>query len=414
MLKVGLDAVILGEGFYQQKSKTGVYRVIENLSQQLMCHPDVQLHLASPAYLQDTLRHFQESDFGKELFFLHSEKDLNIAKWQNFLFKIFNDSSIPQKVVRRLVFSLLGNKSVLSSPKINEIAIYHSLFYSFPDEILNNKKLKKILTVHDIIPIIHPEFFGKNVSGMLQKTISAIPDDAFVACVSESTKSDFCNYSGIDESRVFVQYLAASPTIFYPENNVEKKRQVLLKYHIPVDQPYVLGLSTLEPRKNIQQLIRAFSHLVKTKKVDDLNLVLVGTKGWNYDDIFQQLADSGLQNRVFITGFVDDIDLSSIYSSAHCFVYLSHYEGFGLPVLEAMQCGVPVICSDNSSLPEVVGEAGILVNASDLEQIVQAIYNLYSDFIIYKAMKEKSLLRASHFSWFTFTNDTLQMYRGIL
>ncbi len=414
MINVGLDVAILGEGFYQKKSRTGIYRVVENLSQELISHPEVQLHLASPTYFQDTLRHFRESDFGRELFFLHSEKDLNIAKWQNFLFKIFNDSSIPQKVLRKLIFSLLGNKSVFLLQKMEEINIYHSLFYGFPDEILTNKKIKKILTVHDIIPIIRPEFFGKNITEMSKKTIAAIPDDAFVACISTSTKNDFCNYSGIDESRVFVQYLAASPIIFYPEKNIEINQQVLLKYQIPINQPYILGLSTLEPRKNIQQLVKAFSQLVKTKQVEDLNLVLVGTKGWNYGDIFQELSDSGLQHRVFITGFVDDIDLSSIYSSAQCFVYLSHYEGFGLPVLEAMQCGIPVICSNNSSLPEVVGDAGILVDASDLEQIVQAIYDVYSDTNTCKTMKEKSLLRASLFSWSSFANDTLQMYKNIV
>ena len=178
-----------------------------------------------------------------------------------------------------------------------------------------------------------------------------------------------------------------------------KEQSLKKKYGIP-DAPYILSLCTLEPRKNIDQIIRAFAKLVNESQIQELNLVLVGPKGWMFDKIFDAIAtNTTVKNKIFITGFIPDEDLASIYSEAMMFVYPSFYEGFGLPPLEAMQCGTPVITSNVSSLPEVVGDAGIMVSPRDLDELCQAMLTVYKNPSLRQEMSEKSLHRASKFSW---------------
>lgn len=173
-----------------------------------------------------------------------------------------------------------------------------------------------------------------------------------------------------------------------------------------------MGLSTLEPRKNNQRLIKCYYQLLLEKSLEDIYLVLVGSKGWLYDEIFETVNSyPELKNKVIFTGYVDDEDLSSIYSGATLFVYPSLYEGFGLPPLEAMQCGVPVITSNTSSLPEVVGDAGIMINPKDEDALCQAILNLLNNSDLQKELSEKGLERAKIFNWEKCARETVEIYQ---
>jgi glycosyltransferase involved in cell wall biosynthesis len=223
-----------------------------------------------------------------------------------------------------------------------------------------------------------------------------------------------CNYlPNLDPSKIQVTHLAASD-LFYPCSNIEKSSEVRSKYSIP-DIPYILSLSTLEPRKNIVHTIRCFLNLIQQEKLSNLTLVLAGTKGWNYDSIFAEISDnSSLKDRVILTGFVADEDLASLYSSALAFVYPSFYEGFGLPPLEAMQCGVPVITSNTSSLPEVVGEAGIMLDPQDSDGLSQSILNLYSQPALRDTMAQQSLSQAQKFSWENCAKQTVAAYKSAI
>jgi glycosyltransferase involved in cell wall biosynthesis len=141
-------------------------------------------------------------------------------------------------------------------------------------------------------------------------------------------------------------------------------------------------------------------------------MVLVGTKGWMFDKIFNELdASADIRDRIIITGFVHDSDLAAIYSDAAMFVYPSFYEGFGLPPLEAMKCGVPVISSNTSSLPEVVGDAGIMVAPTDLTALTQAMLSVYNDNALQQQMRAKSLERAAKFSWERCAHETVTAYK---
>jgi glycosyltransferase involved in cell wall biosynthesis len=244
--------------------------------------------------------------------------------------------------------------------------------------------------------------------------VNSLGPEDFSVVISQCTKDDLCNLRpDIDPARVFVTYLAASDT-FKPCSDAEQLKLVRKKYSLG-DAPYFLSLSTLEPRKNITHTIRSFAKLVIEERLHDLNLVLAGGKGWLYEQIFQEISGlDEVKDRIIVTGYIDDNDLPALYSGALAFVYPSLYEGFGLPPLEAMQCGVPVITSNTSALPEVVGKAGIMLDPHDVDGMCQAMLNLYRNSYTRNSLASQGLARAKEFSWARCTKDTVAAYRTAL
>ncbi|MDB6077676.1 MAG: glycosyl transferase group 1 [Akkermansiaceae bacterium] len=201
---------------------------------------------------------------------------------------------------------------------------------------------------------------------------------------------------------------------FRPCEDVVELDAIRARYGIPPG-PYLLSVCTLAPHKNLAHVIRCFSRLVAEEGIRDLNLVLVGAKGWNYDSIFNAIDFApGTRERIIVTGYVPDEDLSPLYSGALAFVFCSLYEGFGLPPLEAMQCGVPVITSNTSSLPEVVGEAGMMVDPSDEDQLCQAMLDVYEDSDLRTSLKSKSVARAAQSSWERCVGQVIEGYKRAL
>jgi glycosyltransferase involved in cell wall biosynthesis len=244
--------------------------------------------------------------------------------------------------------------------------------------------------------------------------LARLRQDDWVICVSQSTRNDFCQYTGFDPSQVIVVYSAASPQVFYPCTNVNELERVRRKYGIP-DGSYVLTLNTLEPRKNVQQVIASFAHLVEEEQIKDLSLVLVGAKGWKYEGILETISGCrAARDRITLTDYVPDQDLSALYTGALVFVYPSLYEGFGLPPLEAMQCGAPVITSNTSSLPEVVGDAGIMIDPTDTDALCQSMLDIYHKPCLRTNLSRNSLERARQFSWERCTTETIAAYRQSL
>lgn len=209
---------------------------------------------------------------------------------------------------------------------------------------------------------------------------------------------------------VFVTPLAAAD-FFQPVIERALIAATLQRCGIP-DRPYLLSLATLEPRKNLNFLIRCFSQVIQADPTLDLNLVLVGIGGWQTAEIFQAASHNPqLKSRIIFTGYLPDRDLSAIYSGATAFVYPSLYEGFGLPPLEAMQCGIPVITANTSSLPEVVGNAGILIDPTQDDDLCQAILNLVHDAPLQADLAQRARQRATQFSWARCAQQTAEIYQ---
>ena len=296
---------------------------------------------------------------------------------------------------------------------IKGIDIYHSFFYALPDvEFIDSKA--RFITVYDMIPILMPHLFGQGMEGHFKKIISSINIESdWVICISESTKRDFCEYTSMRDDRVFVVPLAASES-FFPVSDASTIKTVKEKYDIPEGE-YILALSTLEPRKNTLSVIRSFKKLIESNPSEKLYLVLAGAKGWKYEEIFSSVLQyPHLRERIVFAGRIADEDLSTLYSGALFFVYPSLYEGFGLPPLEAMACGTPVITSNNSSLPEVVGNAGIMVDVKEPNSLTEAMIVLYKDIDLREKLAKHSLAQAATFSWEKCAQMSLDAYRQAL
>jgi glycosyltransferase involved in cell wall biosynthesis len=414
-MKTILDVSLLGQGFYHQKARTGVFRVVENLASLLPnISSDLEVIFVDNLDLLSTLGYIKSNLTNHQIDFLNKPSQVSIAKIQSQILDLFSYNSLPQKAIKRLFYQLNSFENQFQEDILANSNIYHSPYYPIPPQIQDINSLRKLITIHDLIPIKYPEYFENKSDNVVHQIINSLKPDNFVVCVSEATKNDLLEVSKLDESQVFVVPLAASKTLFYPVSNQENINLKLEKYVIPANQPYLLSISTLEPRKNIDAIIRGFATLVLQENLQDLHLVLVGTKGWDFDKIFEAInVVPQIKARIIFTGYVPDEDLAALYSGALAFVYMSLCEGFGLPPLEAMQCGTPVICSQNTSLPEVVGNAGILVNPLNQEEISDAMLKIYKNNSLSATLKLKSIERASLFSWDKFAQQTFDVYQKI-
>lgn len=307
---------------------------------------------------------------------------------------------IIEKIAKKIEKYFFQNRLLMK--EIKNCDVYLSTYFPIPQQIRSYKKIKKIYLIHDMIPILYPEFFSSRFNQILLKeVVDNINVDSSVICVSESTKNDFLRYkSSFDHDHVYATLLAGAEC-FRPVKSKDKEFCVRAKLSIPQGKIYFLSVCTIEPRKNILFLINAFERLLmQTQMGSKPILVLTGAYGWESDILLRkiELLNSRFPDSVIVTGFVTDEDLAVLYSNTIAFIYPSLYEGFGLPPLEAMQCGAPIITSNNSSLPEVVGDAGIMISAHDEDGLVNALIACLDNDIVDK-MRKKSIMRAKLFSW---------------
>ncbi|PIS05443.1 MAG: hypothetical protein COT81_00910 [Candidatus Buchananbacteria bacterium CG10_big_fil_rev_8_21_14_0_10_42_9] len=270
-----------------------------------------------------------------------------------------------------------------------------------------SKNTKLLLTVHDVSWLHYPEFFS--IKGKLWHKLVNIKQLCQRAdkinAVSENTKQDLVNYLDINPEKIFVTHLGLSE-MYKPITDQNILSAVKSKYNLPDN--FILFLGNLEPRKNVEGLIEAFD-LASKDLTADTHLVIAGKKGWLSKSIYEMAKKSHVKDKIKFVGYVDSQDKPALYSLAQVFCYPSFYEGFGLPPLEAMACGTPVIVSNVSSLPEVVGGAGLLVDPYNKKQIADAIIKLYSDSELRDNLSLKSLEEAKNFTWDMTADELLQV-----
>jgi glycosyltransferase involved in cell wall biosynthesis len=298
----------------------------------------------------------------------------------------------------------------LTSAMLENADIYHTPHRPFPDAVKQYAKLKKFITLHDFIPLKNPEYFPGDPKPFMDAVLSCLTPDNYAFCVSEVTRNDALNFSKIPPENVFVTPLAADPVLFHAEADAGRFGDVRQRLGIP-DGPYFLALSAVDRHKNFPHLIRCFGGLVESGELTDVNLVMVGPNPGRNPEVTEALAKfPRAKSRVIVAGYVPDEDLAAVYSGATAFLFPSLAEGFGIPPLEAMQCGTPVIASNTTSIPEVVGEAGILLPPNDADAWSQALLRIARDEKLRLEMREKSLKRSRLFSWQRFIEETLRGY----
>ena len=266
---------------------------------------------------------------------------------------------------------------------------------------------KSVITVHDLAFLLYPHFLTKESARYYGHIDQAVRWTDHIISVSESTKRDTIQHLGVPEDKITVVHEAASP-IFKPLDKAEAKEQVRNRFG--VDGPYVLFVSTIEPRKNVPSLLRALYQLVTCYK-EDVRLVLAGGKGWLFEDAFAVVDELKLDERVHFVGRVSSEDLLYLYNASELLAHPAFYEGFGLPPLEAMACGLPVVASDVASLPEVVGDAGQLIDPHDVDELTVSMWRVLNDSALREQMREKGLQQAGRFSWKRAARETMEIYQ---
>jgi glycosyltransferase involved in cell wall biosynthesis len=265
-----------------------------------------------------------------------------------------------------------------------------------------------VITVHDLAFLHWPHFLTKDSAAYYGQIDRAVRHAEHIIVPSESTKQDLTAMLGVPPAKISVIYEAADE-LFVPLPIEETRAEVMAKYKLP--ESYILFVGTIEPRKNVDGLIRAFHHLRNKYGINDTALVIAGGKGWLYNETLELIRQLNLEQSVKLVGRVVDAELHKLYVAARCHVHAAHYEGFGLPPLEAMACGTPTIVSNVSSLPEVVGDAALLVDPSNWEEIAVAIHRVLSDDQLHAELREKGLQRARFFNWESAARRTMEVYQ---
>lgn len=288
-----------------------------------------------------------------------------------------------------------------------QVDIYHGPDFALPPL---GKKLRKVVTVHDLAFLEHPEYAVPELVTYLKKIVpEAVAAADVVAAVSEATRQGLMQHFHTPAEKITVVPIGVA-------SHFRRITDPILlgatQHKYGLKHPLVLGVGTLEPRKNHLNLIKAFARATRTKNGPAM-LAIAGGKGWLYEETQRVVADLKLENKVRFLGRVSDLELITLYSMADIFAFPSFFEGFGIPPLEAMACGAPIITSDTSSLPEVVGDAAILVNPHDIDALSHAITRLIDNEGLREELRQKGFQRIQHFSWPQTARKMLAVYQRL-
>ena len=401
-IKVIFDVTIIA--IASGGGRSGIFSVARSLFERFRMNNQVSLSLyCEGVNKQESKKALEKQDIDlkdMEFFFVQNNADTKIMNYLKQIIKRF--ISIFPKPFGSVITKFA--KKILQKPSkkvIFEAQESYDIFFSPCFEIKNNLAKQNYILLHDVIPLIFDEY--KNNPGNYWFLELTRKLDESYTCFANSayTKADFLKHlPHLKPENIIVTPLACDER-FKPAN-ADEIVKAKAKYKIPSDKKYIFSLCTLEPRKNLIRAVKCFANFISKNNIDDLVFVLGGA---HWDAFIEKLENEigslgeNIKSRILKIGYVDDSDQAALYSGALFFVYTSQYEGFGLPPLEAMSCGTPVITSNNSSLPEVVGDAGIMIDYDDDTAHIKAYESYYYDENLRKENSAKGLERAGFFSW---------------
>ena len=278
--------------------------------------------------------------------------------------------------------------------QLKDFEIYFSPFQAPSEEILHSKHLKRFRMIHDIIPILEAGKIPTNKRLWCYRIYNTINQNDFYVTNSECTRKDVLKYFNLKDENIKTTLLGVND-YFKPTKE-------------PLEEKYIFSLCTLGKRKNLIFAIKNFFKFIEKNKINDLKLVLAGGVWEKFKKELTNTIGDFDQSKIEVLGYVKDEELPRLYSNALMFIYPSLYEGFGLPVLEAMKCGCPVITSNVSSLPEVIGQAEIQINPTNDEELIEAYEKMYYDNFFRELCVERGLIRAKNFSWKKCASELLE------
>ncbi|MEI6040025.1 MAG: glycosyltransferase family 1 protein [Candidatus Berkelbacteria bacterium] len=350
---------------------------------------DVQTTLGQKSgfgfYVKNLVENLKKVDSINEYFLISPEDQKDFTTPQRF---VWDQCSFPSKASKL-------NVDILHQPCFSA-----PLFYSG----------KIILTIHDLISHYFPQNMPSGSRLYFSKWMPLTYNRAAkIIAISENTKRDIMSLLKIPEEKIVVIHSAVGDE-FKPINDAQKLAEIKAKYK--TSDKFILDVGTLEPRKNLPFLVKAYHEALKTGKIEH-NLVLTGKKGWYYESLFDLIKELKLEDKVILPGYVPDEDLPGLYNAADLFCFPSLYEGFGFPPLEALSCGTPVIAADNSSIPEVVGDAGILLPIDKEKVWAENIIKVLTDKDLHEKLSLSGLEQAKKFSWAKTARETVKVYEEV-
>lgn len=351
-------------------------------------------------YTENLVENLLKKDKVNQYFLIHTSKYKYARKEKNvFEVTLPFFSSIPQKLITGTIY-------------FEEICKkYHLDILHDPNQIspfFFKSKTKKVLTIHDLAVFHYPHTFGKIANIYSKLFPMVLKNTDFILTDSENSKTDIQNFLDIDSEKIAVVHPGVDK--YFKKIEKEKAKRYLYK-KFRIKKPFLLFVGTIEPRKNILRLLKAFD---KIRNQVDLKLVIVGKIGWKYKEVLSLLNKSSLKKNVIYLGLVTKQDLLMLYNAAEVFVYPSLYEGFGLPIVEAMGCKTPVITSDTSSLIEIAKDCALCVNPTNEEEIEKAILSIIDNPQLKADLISKGLVRAQNFSWDSTSQKILDCYYNIV
>jgi glycosyltransferase involved in cell wall biosynthesis len=418
-VEVMYEVANLGLSFGTALTRSGIFRVTESFVMEVLADPDVNARfVASDSYASEIqLARYDRSVNGRLGERLVTAWDNGVSSLEESIALVDRltaaDERDPAAARLRAEVALL-NRTARPRSIAGSVDVYHSLRQPLASRDRVPARVR-IATIHDMVPSLFPEVTEERFVAFHEAVLRSIDVERdWVMCISESTRRDFIGITRMAEDRIFVVPLAASPLVFRPEEDALRLKAVLARHGVG-DGRYVLSLSTLEPRKNLTRLISAFARIVTRPGLKHVRLVLVGALGWKPEALLETIRTVGLpSDRLVLLGHVPDEDLGALLTGASAFAYPSLYEGFGLPVLEAMQCGAPVITSNTSSLPEVVGDAALSVDPTDEDALVQAMTDALLNSDLAAELRRRGVERAKTFTWRRTVDEAVAAYGEML
>jgi len=284
--------------------------------------------------------------------------------------------------------------------------VFHGPDFTLPPTLV----ARRVVTIHDLAFLTHPELAFPKLAAYLQAVVPRTVRSARrVIAVSQRTADDLVAHLGTSPEKISVIPLGVDPSVHRIADPV---RIAELEARLGLRHPFILAVSTIEPRKNYERLIAAFARATQAPDGPRM-LAIAGRKGWLYDGVFEAARRSTVQDRINFLDFVADADLPTLYTAADALAMPSIYEGFGIPVIEAMACGTPVVCSDGGALPEVAGDAALIVAPDDVEGLASALIRIVAYPALREELRQRGLERAQRFTWDTAARATADVYRAV-
>lgn len=399
-LNILIDATWIG-GMYGSKVMHGGLRVTNEFLKRLGSFRQHNFFLTNTNYLQssiDTLNRYSGEVIGSTNVAVEARsiKWLNDPRYTKAYSKI--SRYVPVPYIHPFV----------SSSFLKTMDVYHAPVDPMPGVIRRNKRIKKFFTALDLIPLVRPDL-SNNFLDYTRKLYDSLTPDINILSISESTKKDILSYrNDIHPDKIRVTYLGADEKLFYTVADKGKVETSLDKYKLR-GKKYFLTINSMARYKNVEFILNNFFAYILENNINDLYLVVIGqNRETNYKEYVEK--EYGQNDKVLFFDYIDDEALVYLYNGAMAFLYMSHYEGFGLPILEAMQCGIPVICSNTSSMPEVAGNAAIQVDPLNGVAFGKALGEVFNSEEKRLQLKTDGLLQAKKFSWMKYATEVVKAY----